>query len=630
MGRKQELLQLLLEAQAPLTSAQLSSQLHVSSRTIRNDLYDMEALIRRHQVALKKKPRVGIWLEGKKADKEELFLDMADALPKPFTYSKQSRRAYMLIYLLLGRNRMYIAYFADMFYTSKATIEKDITAITDWLRLHHVVLKRQANQGLYVEGKELDIRNAFAIIVSSLQDIDGPYADVQSFLDVDMERLQNRLRRWALTHHLALSDANIHNIAFHIAIMIQRLHLHKTIALPDAADKEMQPWKQEQLMQDLEKLMEDFAKQPIPQAEANYIFLHLVGMSLDTNLSLAQDTMLMQLQAQAQRIAQEFIENIEQIVCLKKAARQALRQSLIQHLLPTIYRLKYGLNLYNPLLHEIKANYASAYTLASIINSSFQKELGVCAGEEEIAFIALHISLALENGQDTLTVAVVCPMGRGISRFLLVKLQESFPQVTFLNYAMKEISEEQGAIDMVISTVPLELDIPCITIRAILTPEDRRLIHAMMVQLANKTQRYFSLQTILMVKEKQEKNQILAALTQCLMRGHYVDESFYAGVLKREEMGSTEIGNGIVLTHGFHESVKRSQIAFCKLDTPLVWKEEPVWFIVLLAIERKDAQNVMRMDWLYKMLNNEKTMQEILQSQTEQELFALLCREYER
>ena len=43
-------------------------------------------------------------------------------------------------------------------------------------------------------------------------------------------------------------------------------------------------------------------------------------------------------------------------------------------------------------------------------------------------------------------------------------------------------------------------------------------------------------------------------------------------------MGSTEVGDGIILTHGFHEDVKRTQIAFCKLDHPIVWNTQEVDF----------------------------------------------------
>ena len=93
-------------------------------------------------------------------------------------------------------------------------------------------------------------------------------------------------------------------------------------------------------------------------------------------------------------------------------------------------------------------------------------------------------------------------------------------------------------------------------------------------------------------------------------------------------MGSTEIGNGIVLTHGFHDSVKRSQIAFCKLDKPIMWNTQKVKLIVMMAIQKDDSKNVMHMSWLYKTLNNEKALKDILLCKNEKELYQTLCNEY--
>ena len=84
------------------------------------------------------------------------------------------------------------------------------------------------------------------------------------------------------------------------------------------------------------------------------------------------------------------------------------KRSLMLHLLPTVYRLKYGLNLYNPLLNEIKTNYASYYYLALIINSSFKKYIGANASEGEIAYVALHLSVAVQQAKDHVQVAVFC------------------------------------------------------------------------------------------------------------------------------------------------------------------------------------------------------------------------------
>lgn len=631
MDRKKELINLLLEAKKPLTTTELSTRLQVSSRTIRNDLDEIEGQVQAHCCRLVKKPRVGISIEGSSQNKDRLYLDVSEkGSGEQESYSKESRRNYILTRLLLGKSRMYISHAADMFYTSKSTIEKDLIAITQWLQQHRLELKRQDNQGLYVTGSEIDIRNAFALVVSSMQESRGSLDQaIEEVIDIDIRRIQKQLARWAEAWKLELGETNIKNLAFHIAIMISRIRQNKTIQMREPLHKQIVLLKQQDMIQGLIHQMAAMTDVALPDEEINYILLHLIGMTLDNNILLADDEIMLRLRRQAEDITDEFITNLEQIVSLGLPNNLSLRESLILHLLPTVYRLKYGLNLYNPLLHEIKENYASAYALASIINSSFKKKLGVMAADEEIAFIALHISLALENSKEKPTIAVVCPMGRGISRFLLIRLEENFPQVNFLNYAAKDIlSRSLQHVDMVMSTIPLNIEKPCITISAIVSDEDIRMIKTMLRNFENKNRKYFSLQTVLLEHEECTKSDVLKLLSKRLESCNYVDDTFLNGVLEREHMGSTEIGNGIVLTHGFHESVKRSQIAFCKLDHPVLWNTQAVSFVVMMAIEKNDAKNVMQMDWLYKTLNNPAAMKSIMESQNESELFHKLNEEY--
>ena len=74
MNRQENLIQILLKAEKPLTTQELAEQLNVSSRTIRSDLEKIESEILVHSMKLEKKQRVGIWIEGTQDEKDALFL----------------------------------------------------------------------------------------------------------------------------------------------------------------------------------------------------------------------------------------------------------------------------------------------------------------------------------------------------------------------------------------------------------------------------------------------------------------------------------------------------------------------------------------------------------------------------
>ena len=169
-----------------------------------------------------------------------------------------------------------------------------------------------------------------------------------------------------------------------------------------------------------------------------------------------------------------------------------------------------------------------------------------------------------------------------------------------------------------------EYKIPSLRINPLLERTDIRRIDTLISNRYSSESKAFSKQTILIEKKQITKDEVLRNLSNRLKLCGYVTNQFLEGVIKREEMGSTEVGDGIVLTHGFHKDVLKTQIAFAKLDKPIIWNTEKVNFIVMLAIEAKDAENVMQMNWLYKMLIDGEVITQITSCNDPQEIFDIL------
>lgn len=625
--RKQKILELLLSSKEPLTTTQISQKLNVTSRTIRSDLAQIESAVSTHGCRLMKKPHVGIWIEGSMADKNALFLSFnTEPLPTE-SYSKEYRVGSILAQILLSNSRVYPQYFAESFYVSRSTIDKDLQEVNKWLEGHHLQLSRKENQGLYVEGDERDIRNAISSLAAQLNRKKVPFMSVvQKYSSEDEQQIADLVRCWSKENKINLSEVNIKNLSFHILIMLIRIRQKKSYLNDHEFNLEQfNNWKNTEVTRLITSL-EELLHERIPEDETYYLLMHITGMLLERS-DFITNPMFDDLKELAKKIANEFIGNIEKIIPLGFDESENFKQSLFYHLLPTIYRLKYGLNLYNPLLNEIKMNYTSSFSIASIINSSFKKYLNVTAGEEEIAFIAIHISVVVESKNRQVTVAVVCPLGVGVSQLLRIKLQENFPDVHFINVSFED-QERINQADLVIYTSNVfPTSKPSVKVNPLLMDVDVQRIQKLIQNFEASGQNNFSYQTILYERYKTDKYTILKNLSQRLEMCGYVTSSFLDGVLKREMMGSTEVGNGIVLTHGFHEHVLKTQFAFCKCKVPILWNKEYVDFIVVLAIEKKDAKDVMKMSWLYKMLVDKKVIDEISKCEDEKSIYEILTRE---
>lgn len=623
MSRQQELIRILLTSQEPLTTTDLATKLDVSSRTIRSDLEKIESELLMHHLALEKKPHVGVWIQGSKEDKVALFLNVDQQHNSPEMYSKEYRIGCILVQILLGNNKIYLEKFAEELCVSRSTIEKDLAIVSSWLEKHELELVKNKNNGLYIKGSEENIRNAVGNLAN---DLNSHNLSIESFLEtylnVDFKQIEDIICEWNEKYDMHLNEMNTNNLAFHAAIMLIRILKNKELKMADidALNDNTNLYKKE--FEQLISNLSEYIHCDIPKAESNYLLMHLFGMYLSEATFIKND-FLSDLRNLAENISDDFIHNLDKIVALNLEENEKFKQSLMLHLLPTVYRLKYGFNLYNPLLGEIKTNYAGSFSLATIINSSFEKFLNVSVSEDEIAYVALHISVAVAQPTEKQHVAIVCTMGVGVSRFLSVKLQENFPNIEFLHCSSDDAIEIEKC-DYILSTVKLNISKTYLQINPLLGETDIQRIRAFIYDNQMVYKNNFSLQTTMIEHGHTDKLTVLQEMSKRLQLCGAVTPTFLESVLKREMMGSTEIGNGIILTHGFHETVKRTQIAFYKLDNPILWNTQKVSFIVLLAVAKCDAKNVMQMSWLYKTLNSESTIKQINQCQSEKELYELL------
>ena len=95
-------------------------------------------------------------------------------------------------------------------------------------------------------------------------------------------------------------------------------------------------------------------------------------------------------------------------------------RGLLAHMEPTLIRLKNGMNITNPLLDQIKQDYAVIYQNCQRIAVILQNYVGCEIPDAEIGFLAIHFGAAIvrmENQQEQkrkVWIGVVCASGIGI------------------------------------------------------------------------------------------------------------------------------------------------------------------------------------------------------------------------
>jgi fructose-specific phosphotransferase system IIA component len=110
------------------------------------------------------------------------------------------------------------------------------------------------------------------------------------------------------------------------------------------------------------------------------------------------------------------------------------------------------------------------------------------------------------------------------------------------------------------------------------------------------------------------------------------EEEFLGALYKREESGSTYVGNGIAIPHGITETVTSASAAFCRC-TPFKYQSqndcELVHLVMVLAVPKvTESKDYIRMlSKLSRLLLNEKFLEVLTASDNEEEIIRVFKEE---
>lgn len=179
-------------------------------------------------------------------------------------------------------------------------------------------------------------------------------------------------------------------------------------------------------------------------------------------------------------IAKKIIKIFSENMGVDLSKDKVLLKGIINHLKPTIYRLKNKQILENSILKDFLKLYKPIFMGTKKSIKPLKNFINLDITEDEIAFLAIHFKAALdranklENRKNN--ILVVCSSGYGTSKLLSQQINENF-SVNIVEvipfYRLKDYSLDN--VDLIIGTINMdevELKKPCITINTILSKED--------------------------------------------------------------------------------------------------------------------------------------------------------------
>ena len=83
---------------------------------------------------------------------------------------------------------------------------------------------------------------------------------------------------------------------------------------------------------------------------------------------------------------------------------------------------------------------------------------------------------------------------------------------------------------------------------------------------------------------------IIKHMNQMMIAERYVDENFYYSVQRREKMSPTSFPSGIAVPHSVELDALKSGISILTLQEPIVWSDQEIKVVALVAINKKESK----------------------------------------
>jgi lichenan operon transcriptional antiterminator len=629
----------LMKADTPVTSEYLAKVLDVTSRTIRNDVRELESIVKDFGAEVKSIRGTGYQLLVHDDHLfRQLLQEAADnKLEKngEIPTLPEDRVRYVIKRLLLTEEYIKLETIADELFISKSTLQNDLKDVKDVFRRYGISLESKPNFGLKVNGEEFKLRLCIAdqIFKNIENDMELDHKNV--FLKEDLNTIREIVLDRIILHNIALSDIGLNNLVIHIAIAFNRIKNEKYVSMVTNELAELKKQKQYKVAEEIVLKLERELGVSFPETEIAYVTIHLLGTKMVTELHLDETEIQSIIDQQIYDIVTEIIDTVDEELCLHIKDDQELFVALSLHLRPAIHRFHYGINLPNPLLDDIKSKYPAAFQAAVIAGMVLKRKLNIEINENEMGYLALHLGAAMENQKidnRPKKCMIVCASGVGSARLLASKIQAKFgSKIDIVGttdfYKLGRIPVH--SLDFLISTIPIpkQLPIPVIQVNTILGGNDLEKIETVIMELPNQKLKYLKEELVFLQLNFDTKEEVLKFLADKLKSIGLVDDHYLDSVLEREALSPTSYGNFVAIPHPITPKTDTTFWTICTLQKPIDWGGKRVQLVCLLNVEKNSTTDLQSMyDMLVQIIDDSQVVQQLIKCKTFKELEAIFQR----
>lgn len=450
---------------------ELAEQFKVSTRTIRNDLEQINEFLNKNKLSGVSLGKQGVIETGKDMERARQYLFQDDFYS--YKLEKHERKMFMATLLICERDYRTLSNLADCMYVSRSTVVQDLDGLKAFFKKHKLYVVSHSNKGLILEGEE---KNKRLLLLSMIKSNESVYREAPVFerlirslkeeCRVDMEDLKTMEKVINLAEHFSgrfLTDTSFTNLKYFLVLSLYRMRLKKY------AEQDSKKNSKYEMAGYILKQLSDFAGIEVMEEEIKFLGRILNEMRYIKKTTSNQEIVKMQV------ITRTFIEHVSIDIDLNLQGDYIFYENLINHL-ESMFSSAIQDNTVNSVVTEVLERYPKIQEAVQNNVSVLEEYIGRMLNEVEISYIVVHICAAMErnkNSTERYSVILVCNGGIGTSQLLLARLKKYF------NFDVADIipahdlkNADINEADVILSTVALDTDMEYIQVDPLLNDED--------------------------------------------------------------------------------------------------------------------------------------------------------------
>jgi mannitol operon transcriptional antiterminator len=482
--RSCRLLNMLLHATSYVSAEVLMESLQVSKRTVYYDIQKVNNWLEDHGFPpIQYVRNAGFYLETDiKRDIEEKLQTLD--LNRHYEYSPTERKAWSILLFLISDQPVFLQDLCEKLQVSRSTMLNDLSQLKTELQRFQLQLSFQRSCGYFIQGEEQQIRKALILGLSQILSAGGlerllseSFHGNPIIQHYDLEQISSIISQSEAYLGLRYTDDVIQTLSLRLYFFIKRLTKGEHVYIDPVEKEVLQSTPEYKAAHYIMERVENAFQIKIPEDEIYYFTTNLLGARVR---EYKQWDVIHSDQERLKQTIKNMVDDFQKYACVVFNHREGLEKNLFIHLKPAFYRLKYGLDLNNPLTESVKTNYHDIFILTKKVIHHFEKIVGQSVNEDEIAYIAMHFGGWIDKEGVVVPsrkkALIVCESGIGTSRILQKQLEELLPSVDIVDMISAREFEQHTLmdVDFIVTTVPLRSNkIPVYIVSPILTDAEK-------------------------------------------------------------------------------------------------------------------------------------------------------------